>query len=198
MISTVIPINYYRAISYCNLIIIDARYWILRALLIFVLAFVNVPAAAQLKSVPAEIVKAMLTRPEVRLNYLDAATAFDRLILKEGADPVVDAMVARLVDAARQMAGPNPTDAYKLSAIRKVIYDAGLWNHNRAFSYDLADPLGQNPKSRLLTTYIRTRKGNCVSMPILFLIIADRMGLNVHLASAPLHLFVRYTKSREP
>ena len=30
-------------------------------------------------------------------------------------------------------------------------------------------------------------------MPILFLIIADRLGLNVGLCSAPEHMFVRYT-----
>lgn len=44
----------------------------------------------------------------------------------------------------------------------------------------------------MLSTYIRTRKGNCVSMPVLFLIVADRIGLKVRLAAAPLHLFVRY------
>ncbi len=45
----------------------------------------------------------------------------------------------------------------------------------------------------MLSTYVRTRKGNCVSMPVLFLIVADRVGLKVRLAAAPLHLFVRYT-----
>jgi regulator of sirC expression with transglutaminase-like and TPR domain len=30
-------------------------------------------------------------------------------------------------------------------------------------------------------------------MPVLFLIVADRIGLKVRLAAAPLHLFVRYT-----
>jgi regulator of sirC expression with transglutaminase-like and TPR domain len=91
------------------------------------------------------------------------------------------------------MAGPHPTDAYKLAAVRQAIYAAGAWNYGRAFSYDLEDPLGRNLGSRLLSAYVRTRKGNCVSMPILVLIVADRVGLNVHLASAPLHLFVRYT-----
>jgi hypothetical protein len=91
------------------------------------------------------------------------------------------------------MAGPKPSDRYKLAAVRKAIYAAGVWNYNRPFSYDLADPLGQKVKSKMLSTYVRTRKGNCVSMPVLFLIVADRMGLKVRLAAAPLHLFVRYT-----
>jgi regulator of sirC expression with transglutaminase-like and TPR domain len=77
--------------------------------------------------------------------------------------------------------------------VRQAIYVAGAWNYNRAFSYDLDDPFGTQIKSKMLTTYVRTRKGNCVSMPTLFLIVADRMGLKVRLAAAPLHLFVRYT-----
>jgi regulator of sirC expression with transglutaminase-like and TPR domain len=44
----------------------------------------------------------------------------------------------------------------------------------------------------LLSTYFRTRLGNCVSMPILFLILAERVSLNVGLSTAPLHVFVRY------
>lgn len=102
-------------------------------------------------------------------------------------------MMARLTDAARQMAGPAPTDRYKIAAVRQAIYVSGVWNYNRPFTYDLADPLGQRVRSKMLSTYVRTRKGNCVSMPILFLIVADKVGLKVRLAAAPLHLFVRYT-----
>lgn len=61
------------------------------------------------------------------------------------------------------MAGPNPTDRYKLAAIRKTIYVAGLWNRSRPFSYDQADPLGLNVRNKLLDTYFKTRLGNCVS-----------------------------------
>ena len=142
---------------------------------------------------PSAVVRGLLNRPEAQQDYATAAIAFGKLI-DPNTDAAIDkAMIDRLVDASRQMAGPNPNDSYKLSATRQAIYVAGLWNYNRAFSYDLANPFGQNPKDRLLSTYIRTRKGNCVSMPILFLIVADRIGLNVHLAAAPLHLLVRYT-----
>jgi regulator of sirC expression with transglutaminase-like and TPR domain len=142
---------------------------------------------------PAYAIRETLQQPESKLDYLQATIAFEKLIDSANDATITEAMVARLVDAARQMAGPNPTDTYKLAAIRKAIYDSGPWNYNRAFSYDLADPFGQKLGNRQLSTYIRTRKGNCVSMPTLFLIVADRMGLNVQLATAPLHMFVRYT-----
>lgn len=142
---------------------------------------------------PAHLVRQTLQQPESQLDYLQTTVAFEKLTDSASDATITEAMVTRLVDAARQMAGPNPTDSYKLAAIRKAIYDSGPWNYNRAFSYDLADPFGQKLGNRQLSTYIKTRKGNCVSMPTLFLIVADRMGLNVQLATAPLHMFVRYT-----
>jgi regulator of sirC expression with transglutaminase-like and TPR domain len=144
-------------------------------------------------STPTVLVREMLRPPEATLDYKAVSGLIDGLLDPQRDPKITDAMIDRLVDAARQMAGPNPTDAYKLAAIRKAIYVAGAWNYNRAFEYDQTDPFGRVLINRLLSTYIRTRKGNCVSMPILFLIVADRMGLNVHLAAAPLHLFVRYT-----
>lgn len=162
------------------------------ALLIF-LSIVTTAPAAQAEDVPAEAVRAVLSQPESKLDYLDPAVMFDRLIDENSDVLATRALVARLVDASRQMAGPKPTDAYKLAAVRQAIYVSGAWNYNRPFTYDLADPLGQQVRSKMLSTYVRTRKGNCVSMPVLFLIVADRVGLKVRLAAAPLHLFVRYT-----
>ena len=88
---------------------------------------------------------------------------------------------------------PNGSDIAKLQAIRQVIYDAGPWNDGRRFIYDQADPYGANLHNKLLATYLETRRGNCVSMPILHLIVAEKLGLNVSLSTAPLHVFVRYT-----
>lgn len=157
------------------------------------LALVPSTAKAEAGSTEVETVKTVLSQPESGLDFLAAAMAFDRAIDKGSDTSAARATVARLVDAARQMAGPKPTDTYKLAAVRKAIYASGAWNHSRPFTYDLADPLGQQVRSKMLSTYVRTRKGNCVSMPVLFLIVSDRMGLKVRLAAAPLHLFVRYT-----
>lgn len=165
----------------------------MRRLLFFILIVLGPAAASAAPLPPVSTVRNLLTRPDSQLDYGEAIIAIDRMVDPASQSNSTTAMIDRLVDAARQMAGPKPTDSYKLSAVRKAIYDAGAWNFNRAFEYDHADPYGKVLTNRLLSTYIRTRKGNCVSMPILFLVVADRIGLNVHLAAAPLHLFVRYT-----
>lgn len=147
------------------------------------------PVRAQTRSPISRRVAAILDA-SARTSFLQAKVALDALI--GGTFQLRDPRLERLADAVRQMAGPNPTDRYKLAAIRRAVYESGPWNENRAFRYDQADPLGLHVENKLLSTYFRTRLGNCVSMPILFLILAERAGLNVGLAVAPLHLFVRY------
>ena len=124
-------------------------------------------------------------------TYFSAKLALDDLI--SPTPTAVAREISILVDAVRQMAGPNPTVPYKVAAIRRVIYQRGAWNGNRPFGYDLADPFGLRVENKLLSTYMRTRLGNCVSMPTLFMILAERVGLEASFVVAPLHVFVRFT-----
>jgi regulator of sirC expression with transglutaminase-like and TPR domain len=96
----------------------------------------------------------------------------------------------RMAKEARRLAGPSPTEGDLLSALRKLIYESGPWNGQRPFDYDHAGL--KNLRVKLISHYLETRLGNCVSMPILFLILADKLGLDVALALAPVHLFLRY------
>lgn len=150
-------------------------------------------ANPQPASDPAAVVRNVLSVPDDQLDYGRAKLEFDRII-----DPSlsVDATLAeidRLASRASALAGPNASAAGKLSALRRVIHEAGEWNGGRPFAYDQADPLGQNVRNKLISTYLATRRGNCVSMPILFLIVGERMGLNLALSTAPLHMFLRFT-----
>jgi regulator of sirC expression with transglutaminase-like and TPR domain len=141
---------------------------------------------------PAEIVRGVLSSPGESLDYASAKLTFDRIV-----DPSVnmDALLAevdRLGSSASALAGADASPAAKLSALRRVIYESGDWNGHHPFAYDHADPLGRNVRNKLISTYLATRRGNCVSMPILFLIVGERMGLNLALSTAPLHMFLRY------
>jgi len=127
-------------------------------------------------------------------DFLTAKIAFDRIIDPSIDPALVEKQVARLADEARKLAGPRASEGAKIDAARKVIYQAGPWNDFRPFSYDQADPYGQDIRNKLLSTYLRTRRGNCVSMPTLFLIVGRRIGLNLTLTTAPLHVLVRYTR----
>lgn len=141
---------------------------------------------------PASLVRAVLIAPDRAASYENAKLALDRIIDPEFDAAAATAGIDQLAEAAEGTAhGGN--DIAKLQAVRQVIYESGPWNGKRPFTYDQADPFGTNLRNKLLATYLDTRRGNCVSMPILHLVVAERLGLNVSLSTAPLHVFVRYT-----
>lgn len=138
-----------------------------------------------------ETVRAILERPDDELDYASAKIAFDRLV-----DPSIDEAwvlgeLDRLTEAAWDLAGTAPDEAAKLNALRKLIYTTGPWNGWRFFEYDYSNFRGQNVRRKLLSEYLKTKLGDCVSMPVLFLILAERLGLDMALSLSPNHIFVK-------
>jgi hypothetical protein len=169
--------------------------------LLFVCIALLAPASAAdktLSSDPVALVSSLLHAPEDERDFASAKLALDKFI-----DPSIDeaaslAEIDAMVATVKQMLATLPADAAstsveKLRALRVFIYEGGWWDDGWPFRYDSHDPTGQNLRSQLLPVYMATRQGNCVSMPILFLVLGERLGLNFSLSTAPLHVFVKWT-----
>jgi len=173
--------------------------------LIASLLFCYQPSHAQLLNVeipplnPSQVLsmKRLLDIPDHELDYLDTKLVIDQQIAPFSfSGNKVRVQVAQMVEAIESMLSFAASQTDKLLAVQRYLYEAGEWNDHTPFQYDFTDPLGtQNPKGPLLHNYLTTRKGNCVSMPILFLILADRLGLDVTLTNAPKHLLVYFVES---
>ncbi|WP_407352161.1 transglutaminase family protein [Luteimonas sp. R10] len=149
-------------------------------------------AASAWASADLAPLRAQFSLPDPHVSYEDAKLVVDRLL-----DPSTDqAAVRRELDRWEQAVRTNvPADAgprAQLDALIKTLYEPGPWNQGRPFTYDLDDPLGSDLANKRLATYLATRKGNCVSMPLLVLILGQRLGLPVALATAPHHLMVKF------
>lgn len=136
--------------------------------------------------------KTQFALPDDQVNYATAKLVVDQLI-----DPDTDsATVLRELDrwdrAARANVPAGANGRQTLDALLKTLYRPGPWNDGKPFTYDLNDPLGKNPVNKRLTTYLATRKGNCVSMPILVAILGQRLGLTITLATAPEHVLAKF------
>lgn len=129
------------------------------------------------------------------VDFAKAKIAIDRIIQPKIDGHTIEKNLQEMLASIKAIAGPYPSDQANIAAIRKYLHEKGPWNHYKIFQYDFADPSGVNIGSKVLANYLKTRKGNCVSMPILFLILADRLGLDVGLATAPNHLLVKFTDS---
>lgn len=141
---------------------------------------------------PGGLVSSILDLADVELDYVTAKVAFDRFVDPSAAHSSVLTELTQLSNVAIELAGPDASPDARLSALRRLLYDSGPWNGGKPFAYDQTDPLGQRIENKLLHNYLSSRLGQCVSMPILFLILAERLELNVALVAAPGHFFVRY------
>lgn len=162
-------------------------------LLLFAAAF---PAMAD--PTPADLVRSILDAPVTEMSFGRAKIVVDRFTDPSIDEAVVLAELDGMVATVNKMLSTLPpdaaaTDMEKMKALRAFIYEPGQWNDQKPFQYDLVDPLGQQPGAQLLTRYLTTKKGNCVSMPVLFLALGEKLGLDLTLSTAPLHLFVKFT-----
>lgn len=141
----------------------------------------------------AKRVKTILQQPESSMDLAVVKLTIDKMI-----DPSIDISanlkkIDSIVVQILAMAGRNPSSNAKLLALKRYLYEKGPWNGNEPYQYDFADPRGTKINNKLLSTYLVTRKGNCVSMPFLFVVLGQRLGLDVSASTAPEHYFVKYT-----
>lgn len=87
----------------------------------------------------------------------------------------------------------------KYAAIFSVICEETpiLINHDtiryKPFSYDFEDVFGHRDLTSLFVSkLITTQKGNCNSLPYLYKILAEEIGVNANLALAPNHIYIKH------
>jgi regulator of sirC expression with transglutaminase-like and TPR domain len=139
-----------------------------------------------------QAILAELKKPPTEIDLGRAKIAFDKLI-----DPSInvdatlgklDAMASRI----RLMPEFGPTGDDRVRALRRYLYEPNASNDFQAFQYDREDPLGHDIRNKLLSNYLVSRKGNCVTMPELFVILGQRLGIDVTTSSAPKHVLVKF------
>ncbi|RDS85910.1 transglutaminase family protein [Dyella psychrodurans] len=138
-----------------------------------------------------QVLRTILWQQDDRIDLAQAKITIDHLV-----DPTIDqaATLKEVNDWAAKVRARIPSGAStwaKVMTVYSTIYVPGPWNDFHKFDYNFDDPMGKDVHTTMLSTYLATRKGNCVSMPIFFAILAQRIGLNAVLATAPNHLFVK-------
>ena len=159
-------------------------------LLLVILLTVN-PVKAQ-SSDPIKFVQNLLAQPSKQLDLAKTKLEIDQLI-----DPSINIkqslnQIDAMVNVIKSALPANSSSIERLQALRTYLYDTGYWNNHQAFSYDFDDPMGTNINNKLLSIYLKSKKGNCFSMPFLFVIMAQKLGLEATISTAPLHVFVKY------
>jgi regulator of sirC expression with transglutaminase-like and TPR domain len=159
-------------------------------ILLFSLLLANFAFSQQKYS--GQTIEEILELPEEKINLAIAKLVIDKMV-----DPSIDinrylSKLDSMTFDIKVILGPRTKSMDKMLAIKTYLFDAGGWNNNQPYIYDLDDPLGRKIENKLLPNFIESKKGNCVSMPFLFLILGKKMEIDVVASTAPLHIFVRF------
>lgn len=172
----------------------EVEMFLIKIRLVFFIFFCGISsmAFAQIQSDSLLPLRKILELPENKIDLIKAKLLIDQMI-----DPKMDVVATRKVlDAMatniKTLLPPNASNQNKLIGLRRYVYLSGEWNNFKPFSYDLDDPFGDNIQNKLMATYLSSKKGNCVSMPILVLLLAQKLGLDMSLSTAPNHLFLKF------
>lgn len=143
----------------------------------------------------AQKIEKLISEPESSIDFARTKLTIDKMI-----DPSIDIeanlnKIDAIVKTIQTMLVADATSMQKMLAVKKYLYEASVWNNFKPYQYDFNDPKGTKVKNKLLPTYLATKQGNCVSMPLLFIVLGQRLGIDVVVSTTPNHLLVKYTDS---
>lgn len=119
------------------------------------------------------------------------------LILAKDAYPNLDIerfdyVLDYMADQIRRLVQDITDPEFRIGALNTYLYQKGWWNDSLTFTYDLEDLEAKSKHNRFLNGYLSTRKGSCMTMPMLHLVLADRLGWPIRAVRSPKHFFARY------
>jgi hypothetical protein len=92
----------------------------------------------------------------------------------------------------------------KWASVFEVMHDTIPINYNdkiykyEPFGYDFTDVFGHKTRENLFVSkLLETRKGNCHSLPYLYKILAEELGVQANLALAPNHVYIKHKSIKD-
>lgn len=171
-----------------------------RAILVALILLLAMPAVAEPRSASADKlppdIERELALPEDKIDIGEAALIFAREIFPDQVDVIADSVeLDRLADEARQLMPANATTDQAILALAEVIY------HREGYHYDVPDgppvpfsmPSSDKAENYFLPATLQLKHGACVTLPMLFLAVAQRLHLPVYPANGPAHNYLKIT-----
>lgn len=106
------------------------------------------------------------------------------------------AEIDRIVVKLKEMVAKKGISHYKTAfnwAIFTYMSEKIPENNFQSYDYDYINFMGDKDyESLLVTSLLKTKLGNCHSLPYLYKILADEVGAEAFISLAPMHCFIRH------
>ncbi len=96
------------------------------------------------------------------------------------------AIIKKLSSEIFWAVGDRTDPEYHISAINTCLF------RKNDYGYDMDDFYGQKTKNHFLTGILDTKKGVCTSLPLLYMVVAERLNYPIYGIHAPQHFYCRY------
>ncbi|MFN0117842.1 MAG: transglutaminase family protein [Elusimicrobiota bacterium] len=130
--------------------------------------------------------KKVLMLPEEKIDVGMAALAFAKEIYPDLDIAAYSNKLDVLAEQVRQMSKETKNPDQRIRCLNTVI----LLHEKYQGTKDLAT--ARTSQMYYLNRVLDTKQGNCVSMPLLYIAVAERLGWPIYLVHVPDHSFVRY------
>jgi len=84
----------------------------------------------------------------------------------------------------------DPNDI--IPALNTYPFKPGYWNDNITFCYDDDDLQVTKLNNKFINGYISSKKGSCITMPMLYIILGEKLHIPLKPVRSAKHFFVRY------
>ena len=88
--------------------------------------------------------------------------------------------------------GEYITPEERIGALNSFIYRKGYWNDWITFTYTEDEIPTEDINNMFINGYLATKTGSCITMPMLYILIGEKLGWPIYPATAPRHYFARY------
>lgn len=92
----------------------------------------------------------------------------------------------------KSQVGISESPYIRIAYLNKAIYQ------NYGLEYDKTDFMGRNFENQILTSVLDRHRGVCTTMPLVYMLVAERLDYPVKAVRAPNHFFCRYITNKQP
>lgn len=179
-----------------------ARFYRMTALLAVLLFALPPLAQAQTASYESAYatLKAMLEKKQ-RLSFSKAVFTVENAWYDNKLNQVeFDQQIAQLASLCQQMVAKKQLQSYRTSrnwAIFMLLTQKVPENNSTPYSYDFEDFAGNgNYAHTFVTRLLKDHKGNCLSLPLLYKCLAQKLGTQAQLTIGPSHAWIRHVDEK--
>ena len=160
----------------------------------------SVPADPVLAAKPKTIDEAIAAihtlagKDESALTYLGCVIAAGRVLQPDLDSAAIEKQVQTIADMVQENAAGETSTDRKIAACNRVIFNKFGFDTDPVAKQSVLNGDGSLDAS-LLHRVLERKKGVCLGLTTLYLVVAERANLPIYAVHAPNHIFCRYART---